>query len=92
MGQTRTFCDHCGDELREAEFKAYASLPFDVDSAFAGESGIICLPCDVVLGGAADCTCDPKRPYGNAMLDCAIHGVAASNARSSEYWRKRGGR
>ena len=49
------FCDNCGDKEREGEdFRAFAELPYNVDSANRGESGIVCESCDSQLRDRAD--------------------------------------
>ena len=43
------YCDKCGEPEGDADFKAYAELPYDVESACAGESGVVCDECDEEL-------------------------------------------
>ena len=45
------YCDDCGEPIYAGDetispWKAYTELPFDVESANAGESAAICLICD----------------------------------------------
>lgn len=45
------FCDNCGEPAKPRKFKVYTELPFNVESANRGESGLVCLNCDAVLSG-----------------------------------------
>jgi hypothetical protein len=46
-----TYCDHCGDMVYISNqgtikwFKIYKKLPYDVNSANKGESGVLCTYC-----------------------------------------------
>jgi hypothetical protein len=43
-----SFCDHCGEPTTDSVV-IYSRLPFDVNSALKGESGILCMSCDIAL-------------------------------------------
>lgn len=47
------FCDNCGARVEPKKFKVYAELPFKVESANRGESGLVCTACDAWLSGKA---------------------------------------
>lgn len=50
--EERGYCDHCGEPLGEpdtGQVVYYASLPFNVTSALAGESAQLCVDCDTDL-------------------------------------------
>lgn len=41
-----TYCDNCGERYPTSEMYHYEHVPWDVDSALAGESASICDTCD----------------------------------------------
>lgn len=46
-GVCDSFCDNCGDGINN--YEVYETLPWDVASARAGESAILCQSCDAGL-------------------------------------------
>ncbi len=40
-----TFCDNCAAQIPEDFALPFTNLPFDVESACEGESGVVCGPC-----------------------------------------------
>ena len=40
------FCDNCGMKIRSTEAFIYGNLPFDIASANAGESAVVCRACN----------------------------------------------
>jgi len=50
---TVIYCDHCGEPTPLDRMYHYEALPWDVDSAHAGESGSVCTLCQHLLGGGA---------------------------------------
>ena len=43
------YCDNCGVVIRPNKGIVYGELPFDIESANAGESAIICKKCNETL-------------------------------------------
>lgn len=42
-------CDHCGDPHASEEMHHYESVPWPIDSAWAGESASLCDACNTTL-------------------------------------------
>ena len=48
-------CDNCGNTVIEGDgFFVYSELPFDIDSADKGESGLVCKGCNEELTAEAE--------------------------------------
>lgn len=57
MKKEITYCDNCGEPLQGNQWKCFLELPYDVASANAGESAIVCSKCDKV------CAREYRRDY-----------------------------
>lgn len=61
MGKDVEYCDNCGDVLIEGTAQVFTVLPFNVESANKGESGVLCARCVLMKTGenmpsVCDCT------------------------------------
>jgi len=74
MSEDNIYCDNCGDELKlNRDRKWYSRIPCNVASANAGESAVICKPCeDKLLPGY----CDECRLYGHDI--CSLNDYECS--------------
>lgn len=66
-----TYCDNCGVVLTTGNTVVYASLPYDVESAWAGESGQLCVGCDADLSSnGEECnTCGGTKRWDSTLED-----------------------